>query len=130
MQLTAAQKGKLATTLRWTKEHKSKMDKFFRDTIQKSKPHKKTNSTHYNQMLKQKRADWRRTHGISHGPRKVGGASNKSTSFIPAPRPSLRLKDAAKHKSSNQGIKRHWQDLTEQGIEPNPGPRSVPSQSI
>ena len=41
MQLTAAQKGKLATTLRWTKEHKSKMDIFFRDTIQKSKPHKK-----------------------------------------------------------------------------------------
>ena len=69
---TAAQKQQLVTALKWTNDYKKHMDKLFSDTVRTSKPHKKpTNNVKYSQMLKEKRALWSKTHGVSEDQKKL-----------------------------------------------------------
>jgi len=128
--LSPAQKQTLATAVRWTDDQLKEKDAFFAETVKQSKPHKPTNTKHYNQRLKELRSSWRKQHGRSTDARKATGAANANTTFVAVPKRSLHIlraraanpnQDMTQEKK--QGLKRHWQDLTEQGIEPNPGPR-------
>ena len=128
--LSPAQKQTLATAVQWTDDQLKEKDAFFVETVKQSKPHKPTNTKHYNQRLKEQRSSWRNQHGRSTDARKATGAANANTTFVAIPKRSLHLSRARAAKSNQdqtqekkQGLKRHWQDLTEQGIEPNPGPR-------
>ena len=121
------------------------------DLLAKSKkyPKRYASDKAYNDMLKVKRANWRKAHGWCASPHQASGATNSRNTYVPKARRALGLKAAVAttknpegdgHQSTKANKKQQTQskpiqkgpsntwtlDLTTCGaIEANPGPQSA-----
>ena len=116
---------KLQRTLNIDAEQWQEIDKHAAALLAKSKSHTKRHPSDaaYNNLLKQKRAAWRRKNNLCAEAAKASGATNSSTTYIPKVTRNLGMKPAPTTKTGPQQTWRR--DLTEEGVEPNPGPRSM-----